>query len=659
LLQLDNITLSLGSRDLLDGINCIINPGDRVGLVGPNGAGKSTLLKIIMGIQELDAGNVSISNEESLGYLPQDGVDPDFNLTIIEEVETAFKELFDLEMKVKAIQEQFAIVDHESTEYEKLLEKYGELQTQLETSGLYTLRSEIEKVLMGLGFSESDFDRPTTEFSGGWLMRIALAKLLLKNPTYLLLDEPTNHLDIESLQWIESFLKNYPGAVIVVSHDRAFLDMMTNRTLAIRQGSINDYSGNYSFYERKWAEEKELLINAQKNQAKALKDTEEFVERFRYKASKARQVQSRVKQLEKIERIEVEDDLATVSFRFPPPTKSGQVVMQLERITKTYGDNVVFEGLDYEIEKGDKIAVVGPNGAGKSTLIRILSGKEPIQGGKRIEGYNVTTSYFAQHQADELDLTSDPLGIMMQAGSTEKESRLRSILGSFLFSGDDVFKKVKVLSGGEKSRLALAKMLLSPANFLIFDEPTNHLDMSSNHILQQAIQQYEGTCMIVSHDRAFLDPIVNKVLEIQPGRIKTYLGNVSYFLDKKKEESEQASTLKVKAKEKNISKEISQDSNHSRKEAKRLEAQKRNEFNKRIRPLKQKLDKVESDIEKKEARKDEIEKLMAEIDFYEDADRVKETSLEYESLKNDITNLMFNWEEYSSKIEEVESGLAN
>jgi len=659
LLQLDNITLSLGSRDLLDGINCIINPGDRVGLVGPNGAGKSTLLKIIMGIQELDAGNVSISNEESLGYLPQDGVDPDFNLTIIEEVETAFKELFDLEMKVKAIQEQFAIVDHESTEYEKLLEKYGELQTQLETSGLYTLRSEIEKVLMGLGFSESDFDRPTTEFSGGWLMRIALAKLLLKNPTYLLLDEPTNHLDIESLQWIESFLKNYPGAVIVVSHDRAFLDMMTNRTLAIRQGSINDYSGNYSFYERKWAEEKELLINAQKNQAKALKDTEEFVERFRYKASKARQVQSRVKQLEKIERIEVEDDLATVSFRFPPPTKSGQVVMQLERITKTYGDNVVFEGLDYEIEKGDKIAVVGPNGAGKSTLIRILSGKEPIQGGKRIEGYNVTTSYFAQHQADELDLTSDPLGIMMQAGSTEKESRLRSILGSFLFSGDDVFKKVKVLSGGEKSRLALAKMLLSPANFLIFDEPTNHLDMSSNHILQQAIQQYEGTCMIVSHDRAFLDPIVNKVLEIQPGRIKTYLGNVSYFLDKKKEESEQASTPKVKAKEKNISKEISQDSNHSRKEAKRLEAQKRNEFNKRIRPLKQKLDKVESDIEKKEARKDEIEKLMAEIDFYEDADRVKETSLEYESLKNDITNLMFNWEEYSSKIEEVESGLAN
>lgn len=659
MLQLDNITLSLGSRDLLDGINCIINPGDRVGLVGPNGAGKSTLLKIIMGIQELDGGHVSLSNSETLGYLPQDGVDPDFSLTLTEEVETAFKELFELEEEVHRLSEQFSVIDHESKEYEKLLEKYGELQTQLEASGIYSLRSEVEKVLMGLGFSEKDFTRTTSEFSGGWLMRIALAKLLLKRPSYLLLDEPTNHLDIESLQWIENFLKNYEGGVVVVSHDRAFLDGMTNRTLAIRRGSISDYSGNYSFYEKKWAEERELLINAQKNQAKALKETEEFVDRFRYKASKARQVQSRVKQLEKIDRIEIEDELDTVSFRFPPPTKSGQVVMQLENITKKYGSNVVFEGVDYEIEKGDKIAVVGPNGAGKSTMIRILSGAEPIQGGVRKEGYNVTTSYFAQHQAEELDLESDPLGIMLQAGSTEKESRLRSILGSFLFSGDDVFKKVKVLSGGEKSRLALAKMLLSPANFLIFDEPTNHLDMSSNYILQQALQQYEGTCMIVSHDRAFLDPIVNKVLEIQPGRIKTYLGNVSYFLDKKKEEAELANAPKVKEKTnaKEKEQERNQDSNLSRKEAKRLEAQKRNELNKKIRPLKQQLDKVESNIEKKETRKTEIEELMAQTDFYDDADQVKETSLEYESLKNDLTNLMFKWEEYSSQIEEIEGGV--
>ncbi len=667
MLQLDNITLSLGDRDLLDGISTIINPGDRVGLVGPNGAGKSTLLKIIMGIQEMDAGQISMAGSETLGYLPQDGVDPDFELTVIEEVETAFKELFDLEMKVKSIQEQLAQVDHDSKEYQRLMEKYGELQTQLETSGLYTLRSEIEKVLMGLGFSEDDFNRSTSEFSGGWLMRIALAKLLLREPTYLLLDEPTNHLDIESLQWIEGFLKNYDGAVIVVSHDRAFLDILTTRTLAIRQGDMSDYAGNYSFYEKKWEEERELLMNAQKNQEKQIKETQEFIDRFRYKATKARQVQSRVKQLEKIDRIDVGDELASVSFRFPPPERSGQVVMKLDHITKRYGDNTVFEGLDYEIDRGDKIAVVGPNGAGKSTLIRILSGNEPIQAGNRKEGHNVTTSYFAQHQADELDLDADPLEVMMQAGSREKESRLRSILGSFLFTGDDVFKKVKVLSGGEKSRLALAKMLLSPANFLIFDEPTNHLDMSSKNILQQAIQQYEGTCMIVSHDRSFLDPIVNKVLEIQPGRIRTYLGNVSYFLDKKKEELNPTSSHPGEGRDLDLNRNpdsrlSGNDDNQteqklSRKEERRLEAERRNALNKKVRPIKQKLEKVEKEIEANETRKAEIEELMAQTDFYDDPEKVKETSLEYESLKNEITDLMFKWEEYSSRIEEVEAGL--
>ncbi len=651
MLQLDNITLSLGDRDLLDGISTIINPGDRVGLVGPNGAGKSTLLKIIMGLQETDAGHISMAGSETLGYLPQDGVDPDFKLTVIEEVETAFKDLFDLEMEVKSVQEKLGYTDHDSKEYERLMDKYGELQTRLETSGLYTLRSEIEKVLMGLGFSEDDFHRSTSEFSGGWLMRIALAKLLLREPTYLLLDEPTNHLDIESLQWIESFLKNYEGAVIVVSHDRAFLDILTTRTLAIRQGSMSDYSGNYSFYEKKWEEERELLINAQKNQEKQLKETQEFIDRFRYKATKARQVQSRVKQLEKIERIEVEDDLASVSFRFPPPERSGQVVMKLDNITKRYGDNTVFEGLDYEIERGDKIAVVGPNGAGKSTLIRILSGNEPIQAGIRKEGHNVTTSYFAQHQAEDLDLSADPLEIMMQAGSGEKESRLRSILGSFLFTGDDVFKKVKVLSGGEKSRLALAKMLLSPANFLIFDEPTNHLDMSSKNILQQAIQQYEGTCMIVSHDRSFLDPIVNKVLEIQPGRIRTYLGNVSYFLDKKKEEAERNDEGR---KTKN---ESSSSSTLSRKEERRLEAERRNALNKQVRPIKQKLEKVEKEIEAKENRKAEIEVLMAQTDFYDDNEKVKEVTLEYEEIKKTLTDLMYQWEDYSNRIEAVEAEL--
>lgn len=654
MLALEQITLHLGERRLLHQISTIINPGERIGLVGPNGAGKSTLLKIIMGIQEADSGSISLAGGETLGYLPQDGVDPDFKLTVIEEVETAFKELFDLEQKVKSVQHALAETEPESAQYQTLLDRYGALQTRLETSGLYTIRAEVEKVLMGLGFSEDDFDRSTSEFSGGWLMRIALAKLLLKKPTYLLLDEPTNHLDIESLQWIESFLKNYEGGVVVVSHDRAFLDTITNRTLAIRQGVLSDYSGNYSFYERKWEEERELLINARKNQEKQLKDTQEFIERFRYKASKARQVQSRVKQLEKIDRIEVEDDLASVSFHFPEPERSGQVVMKLDNVTKRYGDHTVFDGLDFELERGDKFAVVGPNGAGKSTLIRILSGNEPIQKGIRKEGHNVSYSYFAQHQAEDLDLQKDPLEIMLQAGSGEKESRLRSILGSFLFTGDDVFKKVKVLSGGEKSRLALAKMLLSPANFLIFDEPTNHLDMSSKHILQQALQQYSGTCMIVSHDRAFLDPIVNKVLEIQPGKIKTYLGNVSYFLDKKREE--QAAKDQERTEKENN--DAGEDGNGlTRKEQRRLEAERRNELNKKIRPIKKKLEQVEKDIETNELRKDEIEELMAQTDFYEDNDRVKSTTLEYENIKKTLTDLMYQWEDYSMRIEAAESDL--
>jgi len=640
--------LHLGDRELLDGVSTFINPGERIGLVGPNGAGKSTLLKIIMGIQESDEGTVSLANEETLGYLPQDGVDPDFTLTVLEEVETAFAELFELEMKVKGIQEKLSQVDPQSDEYEKLMERYGLLQTELESSGLYELRSQVEKVLMGLGFTEEDFHRNTSEFSGGWLMRIALAKLLLRRPTYLLLDEPTNHLDIESLQWMENFLNSYEGAVVVVSHDKAFLDTITNRTLALRSGDISDYAGNYSFYEKKWEEERELLMNAKKNQEKQIKETQEFIDRFRYKASKARQVQSRVKQLEKMEQIELEDEQSKVSFRFPEPERSGQVVMKLDNLHKSYDDNVVFDGIDYEIERGDKIAVVGPNGAGKSTLIRILAGNEPYQDGKRIVGHNVTVNYFAQHQAEELDPKKDALESMHDAGSGEKESRLRTILGCFLFQGDDVFKKVKVLSGGEKSRLALAKMLLSPANLLIFDEPTNHLDMSSKNILQQAIQQYEGTCLIVSHDRDFLDPIVNKVLDVQPGYIKTYLGNVSYYLNKKKEEAEQdAATESAQQSEE-------ENSQLSRKEQRRIEAEQRNERNRRTKPVRNNIQAVEKEIEQMENRKDEIEETMAQPDFYDDADKVKEFSLEYDQLKADLTDRYSKWEEYQQRLEAIE-----
>lgn len=647
MLHLDGITLHFGDRPLFDTVSAMINPGERIGLVGPNGAGKSTLLKIIAGEQEPDSGSVNMSKEATVGYLPQDGVDPDPDLNVYDEVEQAFREILDLREEREELQKQMDNLEPGSKEHQRVLERFGVVQQLLENSGDYTLKTDIERVLMGLGFSESDFSRSTTEFSGGWLMRIALAKLLLRQPTYLLLDEPTNHLDIESLQWIENFLNGYEGAVILVSHDRAFLDTVSTRTLALNRGDLDDYAGNYSFYERKAADEMELLKKQFENQQKEIKQTERFIERFRYKATKAKQVQSRIKQLEKLEKIEIDDDESEISFRFPEPQRSGQIVLRLENLVKKYGENTVFNGIDYEVERGDKIAVVGPNGAGKSTLIRILAGTEPITAGKREEGYNVTPGYFAQHQADELDPGNTALDELRLAGSGESETRLRTILGCFLFIGDDVFKKVKVLSGGEKSRLALAKMLLNPGNFLIFDEPTNHLDMQSKNILQQALQQFDGTLMIVSHDRDFLDPIVNKTLEVQPGRVKTWLGNVSYYLDKRAEED---------AKDDGISKkESSDDDKLSRKEQRRIEAERRNALSKKVKPLKKRLTEIEQEIETMEERKEEIETKMADSTFYDDAEKVKEVSLEYEELKTALAETLNKWEEIAGRIEFIES----
>ncbi len=647
MLHIDNITLFFGERPLFDSITAMINPGERIGLVGPNGAGKSTLLKLIAGIQQADSGAIKMSNQATIGYLPQDGVDPDPKLTVFEEVEQVFKDVLILRDRQAEVQKLLERLDPESDEHHQAIEEFGQIQHQLENMGAYSIKSDIIRVLKGLGFSEKDMSRSTTEFSGGWLMRVALAKLLLLNPTYLLLDEPTNHLDIESLQWIEEFLLQFEGAVILVSHDRSFLNIVTNRTLALQNGDLFDYSGNYSFYERKYAEELEMLKKQYENQQKEIKQTQDFIDRFRAKATKAKQVQSRIKQLEKLERITFEDDQSEISFRFPAPERSGQLVLTLNNLVKKYGDLTVFDGIDYEVERGDKIAVVGPNGAGKSTLIRILAGLEPVTSGKREVGYNVTPGYFAQHQAEELNPQNTALDEMRLAGSRESETRLRTILGCFLFIGDDVFKKVKVLSGGEKSRLALAKMLLNPGNFLIFDEPTNHLDMQSKNILQQALQQFEGTLMIVSHDRDFLDPVVDKTLEVQPGRLKTWLGNVSYYLDKKREES----TGVTKQEESS-----SQSDGRSRKEQRRAEAEKRNALSKKMKPLKERLNEIEAEIEKGETKKAEIEKLMSAESFYDDAEAVKKSSMEYENIKSNLADLLNKWEEVAGRIEFVQNG---
>lgn len=634
---------------MLDGIGAIINPGERVGLVGPNGAGKSSLLKIIAGQMEPDTGDVRMSKAATVGYLPQDGVDPDPSRTVLEEVKNAFKDIQELKEKVQDAQHELANMDQDSPKYDQVMHRYGSLQSKLEQSGAYSLEADIEKVLMGLGFTTEDFDRLTTEFSGGWLMRIALAKLLLKRPTYLMLDEPTNHLDIESLQWIEQFLLNYEGAVIIVSHDKAFLNKITTRTLALDRGDLLDYAGNYSFYEEKHQERQEHLRQAYKNQQREIKQTQEFIDRFRYKASKAKQVQSRIKQLEKMDKIELDEHEEEISFSFPPPERSGAVVMSLKNVRKQYDENVVFEDLTYSVDRGDKIAVVGPNGAGKSTMIRIMAGIESFDNGEREPGYNVTASYFAQHQADELDLNSTVFEIMREAAPRATETRLRTILGCFLFQGDDVFKKVSVLSGGEKSRLALARMLLMPANFLIFDEPTNHLDMQSKDILQQALDQYEGTFMIVSHDRDFLDPIVDKVLEVRPDTVNTFLGNVSYYLEKVREREEQDDT-NTSGKDNNSNK----SNGLSRKEQRRIEAEERKRKYKKLKPLKKKIDPLENKIAKMESRKDEIEDLMAEPDFYDDPEQVKKYTMEYDKLKAELVEVYADWENLAMQISEIE-----
>ncbi|HEX9615021.1 MAG TPA: ABC-F family ATP-binding cassette domain-containing protein, partial [Bacteroidota bacterium] len=458
MLSVEHIHLQYGERVLLNDVTFLIGPHDRIGLVGPNGAGKSTLLRILVGSTIPDSGKAARANYVTVGYLPQEAITA-AGRSLYHEVETAFEDIVTLQHELDEAQHALESLPPDDAGYQDTIEVCGELQHKLEDLDVFRMKSKIERVLMGLGFSTEDFVRQTDEFSGGWQMRIALAKLLLQEPSLLLLDEPTNHLDIDSLQWLEEYLQSYNGAVILVSHDRAFLDNLTTRTIAFNAGNIEEYSGNYSFYEKEREVRKSLLINAYKNQQDRIKQTQEFIDRFRYKATKARQVQSRIKQLEKMERIEIEQDEEEIRFRFPQPQSSGRVVMELRDLAKRYGTNRVFYGLKYKIERGDRIAVVGPNGAGKSTLVRILAGVEPFDGGDRVAGHNVTLSYFAQHQAEELDQTKEVLDIVEEVAVGDIRKKLRTILGSFLFHGDDVFKKVSVLSGGEKSRLALAKML--------------------------------------------------------------------------------------------------------------------------------------------------------------------------------------------------------
>jgi ATP-binding cassette subfamily F protein 3 len=672
MLSLDHISVQFGGRYLFDDLSLMVGPHDRIGLVGSNGAGKTTLLKIIASLSQAESGTVSKAHYVTAGYLPQDGVTA-IGKTLYKEVETAFENILLVQQELEEAHALLSTQDTASQEYMETLEIYGELQHKLEDLDAFRMQSKIERVLMGLGFSVPDLERQTDEFSGGWQMRIELAKLLLKEPSVLLLDEPTNHLDIESLQWLEEYLHQYNGAIILVSHDRAFLDSITARTFALSLGKMEEYAGNYSFYEKERVIRKELVMNAYKNQQQQLKQTQQFVDRFRYKATKARQVQSRIKQMEKLDLIEIEDEEQEIHFHFPQPQQSGRVVMELKNLQKSYGTHKVFSGLNYTIERGDRIAVVGVNGAGKSTFSRIVAGVEPFNGGERVPGYNTIVSYFAQHQAEELDMSKEVLQIVDEVATGEVRTKLRTILGSFLFRGDDVFKKVKVLSGGEKSRLALSKMLLLPSNFLIMDEPTNHLDMRSKKVLQEALAEFNGTYLIVSHDRAFLDPIVNKVLEFSHGGIRTFLGNVSDYLTKKREEAsgkrtedrrqnaggsrqKQREEPKAKSQDQRTKSKEQHTDHHSEKEKKRIEAERRQEHSKKSQPLKKRLSSVEKEIEKLEGRKSEIEGLMAQPEFYKNGEEAKHISAEYKTVQAKLNDNYYEWDKVSQEIAKMESG---
>jgi len=532
MIQLNSAGKRYGHKLLFQDADLLITPRDRVGLVGANGTGKSTLLKILAGEETLDYGNVSMAKGISAGYLPQDGLALS-GKTVFAECMTVFSRLKNMEVELEQLTAKMAELDHTSGEYDDVAERYHRIEHEFRTHDGYAIEAQVGAVLAGLGFRPEDWQRQTEEFSGGWQMRIALAKLLLQKPNLLLLDEPTNHLDLESRNWLEEYLVNYPFAFVLISHDRYFLDVTVNRTIEIWNKKIWVYSGNYEKYLSQKTARREQLEADYRSQRERIEQLEVFINRFRYQATKAKQVQSRIKELDKIERIELPEEEKTIHFSFPQPKPSGRIVAEFHGVAKSYGPKQVFSGVDFIIEKGDRIALVGVNGAGKSTLIKLLAGSEPLTQGEFRLGHNVQSDYFAQDQYKELDQEARILDDLGRVSVSSRETDLRNLLGCFLFSGDDVFKRIGVLSGGERNRYALLRMLLHPANFLLLDEPTNHLDMRAKDVLLTALSKYTGTVVFVSHDRYFIDKLASRVFEIGNGRVEVYPGNYEDFMWRK------------------------------------------------------------------------------------------------------------------------------
>ena len=644
MISLDNLTVSYGGWTLFDNISFLINPKDRIGLVGKNGAGKTTLLRIITGEQQPTSGAVTLNGDCTIGYLPQTMRVAD-TTTLAEETAKAFEEVLRLEAEIEALTREIAErTDYESPEYEQLLHRLNDAQDHYHILGGETRDADIEKTLLGLGFKRSDFGRATSEFSGGWRMRIELAKLLLRRPSIFLLDEPTNHLDIESIQWLEEYLRNDNGAVLLISHDRAFLDNVTNRTVELSLGKITDYKGSYSKYVVLRAERRAQQMAAYENQQRMIEKTEEFIEKFRYKPTKSNQVQSRIKQLERLDRLEIEEeDLATLNIKFPPAPRSGQIVAEISEAGMSFGEKHVFSGANFVIEKGDRIALVGRNGEGKTTLARMLIGQlTPTEGSVRL-GANVNIGYYAQNQDDLMDGDFTVYDTLDRVAVGDIRTRLRDILGAFLFRGEDIDKKVKVLSGGERARLAMARMMLEPRNLLVLDEPTNHMDMRSKDILKNAIMKYDGTVVVVSHDREFLDGMVEKVYEFRDGGVKEYLGGIYYFLEKRKLESLQEierrdAPAKMPAKGDEPKPAVSG----------KLSYEQRKEQEKQLRKAKKVVETIEAELADIEKRIAEYDARFAAATEYNEADYKA-----YNELKTRYDHQMHEWEKASYELEIV------
>ncbi len=648
MVSLNKITVEFTDKTLFDEIGFLITRQDRIGLTGRNGAGKSTLLKILAGKQKPDVGEVAVSGDCTIGYLPQE-LDLEDKYILREEMERSIPEIVYLEETIDRINLELTTrTDYESDVYMELIQKLNDANDRYGIVGGYTFRADIERIMLGLGFKSTDFEAHTSTFSGGWRMRIELAKLLLQKHDLLLLDEPTNHLDIESILWLENFLKDYPGGIVLVSHDRAFLDQVTNRTIELSLGRAYDFPVSYSKYVALRQEQRTLQMAARKNQEKEIKQTEQLIERFRYKASKASFAQSLIKKLDKMDVIEVEEvDNKQMKFRFPPAPRSGKVAVLCEKVTKSFDVKTVLKGIDLEVERHDKIAFVGQNGQGKSTLVKIITGALQAEGSIQL-GHNVQLGYYAQNQADALNGEITLLKTIEDAAPEELRPRARDLLGAFMFSGEQVEKKVKVLSGGEKGRLALCKLLLQPINLLIMDEPTNHLDMRAKDVLKQALLNFDGTLILVSHDRDFLNGLSTKTYEFRDGKIKSYLGDIQFFLDQK-----QAADFRQIEKKKEEKREIKQQ-NPFDKASTLLKKEKE----KSLKQLEKRLDNIMVELENAEALLAAWDAQLADSDKFKKLSSEEGFYAKYDAQKAKIATLISNWESCEAELEKVKAEFA-